>query len=451
MSQTKAKTVQVAGGGVIVTLSYLIGTLVFSVQQFRLSLFFGEGSSQIAMYVMGYLVQAGGLAFYMLAYRRRPSLWGGRNIYLAFCLIFIVSIAGVYLFDSGGGVLLFSILFNATAALGQGYYFVLLAATLDSRERIFVYAASYSIASILGSALTRVGGGTFLFRPATILLFALLIVFVSFSVLRVRPPAPEHESASSGGGPPQLGLIVSIVVVMWVLHGIGDASVAMQYSADMSYLFRRGMYAVGLTGAAFLFLKSRRAGMILTVLSLLYPLVVPALREDSLMAVLEYSLLWIFTGILSVYRFVVFADMAGEDRRFLYLAPMGLFLERLTMGVYIGFSTLFQPSELVNVVVTVSMFMALLLLFLRLLRLKAAAAALSSEDFAKRYGLTRREAEVFDIILKSDANPKELAAELFISERMLYRHLNSIYEKTGTSSRIGLLLLFYGTGEKTGV
>ncbi len=268
MRQIKSLSAQIIGSGVIVTLSYLIGTLVYSVQLFRLSLFFGEGNSQIALYVMSYLIQAAGLAFYIFAYRRRPVLWGSRKMYLALCLVFITSIAGIYLLNGGASVLICSILFNCAAALGQGYYFVLLAATLDSRTRIFVYAVSYSIASILGSTLTRVGGGEFLFHPGAIVLFALLIGCVICSVLRVRPPAEDNESNSSAIRPQNLGLIVWIVVVMWALHGIGDASVAMQYSADMSYLFRRGMYAVGLIGAAFLFVKNRRAGMLMTVLRL---------------------------------------------------------------------------------------------------------------------------------------------------------------------------------------
>ncbi len=93
-------------------------------------------------------------------------------------------------------------------------------------------------------------------------------------------------------------------------------------------------------------------------------------------------------------------------------------------------------------------FMALLLLFLRLTRLQAKQPATANlvEEFAKRYGLTPREAEVMEKNLKSGYQPKELAAELQISERMFYRHLNSIMEKTQTDTRIDLVLLFYGTG-----
>jgi hypothetical protein len=47
----------------------------------------------------------------------------------------------------------------------------------------------------------------------------------------------------------------------------------------------------------------------------------------------------------------------------------------------------------------------------------------------------------------ADKEVKELAAEINISERVLYRYFSSLYEKTGTSFRIGLLLLYYGGKE----
>ena len=433
-------------GGVIITLSYLMGSLVYSVQLFRLSIYFGEGKSQIAMYVLSYLVQAAGLGFYILAYRRSPGIWGSPWVYPAIAPVFLFSITGIYLLNQGVGVLACAIAFNAAAALGQGYYFVLLAGAMNKRSRIFVYTAGYSAASILSSALIRAGGGAFLFHPSSILLFALFTVCAAGAALRCRPPRRNNEDASPlGCRPPHLGLIVCIVVVMWILHAIGDASVAMQYSADMSYLFRKGMYAVGLMAAALVFSKSRRTGELLTVLSLLYPLIVPALREDSLMAFLEYSLLWIFTGILSVYRFTVFAEVADISRRFLYLAPLGLLLERLTMAACIGASALFHPSDLAYMATTVVLFAALVLLFLKLrYSHRSQSIAPSLKEFAQRYSLTPREAEVLAKMLQSDRSVKELAAQLYISERVLYRHLESIYKKTGAGSRMGLILLYYG-------
>lgn len=46
--------------------------------------------------------------------------------------------------------------------------------------------------------------------------------------------------------------------------------------------------------------------------------------------------------------------------------------------------------------------------------------------------------------LYNDKAPKEIAYDLQISERIVQRYFNSIYEKTGTQGRVGLTLLYSG-------
>ncbi len=64
-------------------------------------------------------------------------------------------------------------------------------------------------------------------------------------------------------------------------------------------------------------------------------------------------------------------------------------------------------------------------------------------QFAAKYGLTPRETEVLAVALYNDKPAKEIAFEFQISERMVQRYLNSIYEKTGVQGRVGLTLLYF--------
>ncbi len=64
--------------------------------------------------------------------------------------------------------------------------------------------------------------------------------------------------------------------------------------------------------------------------------------------------------------------------------------------------------------------------------------------FAEKYGLTPRETDVLAAALYNDKAPKEIAYDLQISERIVQRYFNSIYEKTGTQGRVGLTLLYSG-------
>ena len=64
-------------------------------------------------------------------------------------------------------------------------------------------------------------------------------------------------------------------------------------------------------------------------------------------------------------------------------------------------------------------------------------------DFANRFSLTPRETEVLAAVTADELPLKHVAADMGISLRVLQRHLTSLYQKTGTQSRVGLTKLFW--------
>ena len=64
-------------------------------------------------------------------------------------------------------------------------------------------------------------------------------------------------------------------------------------------------------------------------------------------------------------------------------------------------------------------------------------------DFAGRFSLTPRETEVLAAVTADERPLKHMAADMGISLRVLQRHLTSLYQKTGTQSRVGLTKLFW--------
>ncbi|MGN0132533.1 MAG: LuxR C-terminal-related transcriptional regulator [Lachnospiraceae bacterium] len=58
--------------------------------------------------------------------------------------------------------------------------------------------------------------------------------------------------------------------------------------------------------------------------------------------------------------------------------------------------------------------------------------------FADQFCLTMRETEILEKLVTTEDGVREIADALYISRRSLQRHIASIYEKTGTKSRIGL-------------
>lgn len=64
-------------------------------------------------------------------------------------------------------------------------------------------------------------------------------------------------------------------------------------------------------------------------------------------------------------------------------------------------------------------------------------------DFASRFSLTPRETEVLAAVTADERPLKHVATDMSISLRVLQRHLTSLYQKTGTQSRVGLTKLFW--------
>ena len=60
------------------------------------------------------------------------------------------------------------------------------------------------------------------------------------------------------------------------------------------------------------------------------------------------------------------------------------------------------------------------------------------DTYIEKLGLTAREAQVCGLLLSTDLGVQEIADELFISRRVAQRHIASIYEKAGVTTRLGL-------------
>lgn len=75
------------------------------------------------------------------------------------------------------------------------------------------------------------------------------------------------------------------------------------------------------------------------------------------------------------------------------------------------------------------------------------APPLSAEErlafYARSHGLTERENEVLAKVLESERPLREIALDVYMSERVLQRRLSSIYAKAGVKSRRALLRDFY--------
>ena len=64
------------------------------------------------------------------------------------------------------------------------------------------------------------------------------------------------------------------------------------------------------------------------------------------------------------------------------------------------------------------------------------------ESISEKYHFTQREKEAFGYLVSTEYNIQIIADKLYISRRTLERYITSIYKKTDTKSRVGLIKLY---------
>ena len=155
------------------------------------------------------------------------------------------------------------------------------------------------------------------------------------------------------------------------------------------------------------------------------------------------------------YYDLTFWRLAPKTKRPALWAPMGRILDSVSVLAAAAVHLSALPGAAVlalNLLVLACVILLMTLngdLDLRADAQEAGAAAEDDESeriarFSASFRLTARETDVLTAVLHSDLSTPKLAFELGMGERTLYRHLSSIYEKTGTDSRMALVMRLRG-------
>ncbi|HBE15189.1 MAG TPA: hypothetical protein DCY72_02930 [Ruminococcaceae bacterium] len=207
-------------------------------------------------------------------------------------------------------------------------------------------------------------------------------------------------------------------------------------------------YGAGLIAAGFVTDKSRKYGAVCALAALVIPFIPLALRGESISSTVFWALGYLAFGFYSVYRAILFSDIAKE-RGLLWLSAGGLLIGRLGDAIGAEINALFIGRESVLVVAAAVLFVAAVFLFIKLFQLLyvPAAARQKSEqevfaEFASRHDLSGREREVLRLVLDEKTN-KEISNVLSVSESTVKFHIHNLLSKTGCKSRTELMSHYY--------
>ncbi len=234
--------------------------------------------------------------------------------------------------------------------------------------------------------------------------------------------------------------VVLLSLVKNVGFGFPSADLLEGVSLESSRLF----YAVGLLAAGLIADSSRKYAALCCIAALVIPFGFLALANEPVSGTILWAADYLFYGFFSVYRAVLFCDIAA-DAGCEHLAGFGLLFGRIGDALGTALWLALETNAVALVAVAAVLFAATVFafyhLFLRLYPVRPAPRKTEEELFAHFsavYGISMREREVLRLVLAGRTNA-EIASELFITEGTVKYNVHNLFKKTGCSNRRDLL------------
>ena len=250
-----------------------------------------------------------------------------------------------------------------------------------------------------------------------------------------------------------------LVALMACIFSTLDNAVTLEHAAgtDIGQWPRLLLAASGLT-AGFLFdLKNRKYMPIIMYCIMLMSVMCVVFPKFGIPFLGGLFIFYLSSGFFVVFFTASFMELSRYMRIPALWAGMGRTANNISAVLITNFSIalLVSDDRFATVIAALVLFMAVsVVMFVYINRrnnvIKNTLADKSinksrgeySQKFAESFSLTQREHEVFERLISTEESVQEMADALYMSRRTLQRYIASIYEKTGTKSRLGLYRLY---------
>ena len=254
---------------------------------------------------------------------------------------------------------------------------------------------------------------------------------------------------------------VSAVAIMSVILGFQDSIIVAKNATGELQLFSyvRLFYAVGLLLAGIIAnIKNRvylplasGCAMTLSVLSISF------FGNSNSLYNISMAIMYFYCGFYVMFMTIMFMELGIRKSEPKLYAGFGRIVRSLVTCITVLFTTIFSNiGTPVYTILSCILSIALLILMalsgilipertiIKEIPVSFTEESLSEklEKFFEEFSLTPKEQEAFIKLTTTEMGVQEIADEMAISRRVLQRHIASIYEKTGTKTRVGLLMLF---------
>ena len=428
-----------------IAICFAMTSAVYLSWVYHLMAWTGDGATEWLTMVAGYYFQAAGLGLFIRMRRRARGnmLLAFRAAVVIFLAVSLPAISGTSL----AGTLIFGFLMNTLCGVIAGFYLNALAVLTDASRQGGVFGGGYGLSTAAVWALSLIGGGSFM-RSSSVW-FAYAALGCLALLLAWKLPLPEASPDAEGKAPEEnaprlLPFLCVTVLLLSLVKNLGFSFPSADLAAGVHLELSRVFYAAGLIAAGLLSDKNRRYGAVCTLAALAMPFLLLALTGERVPAFICWSLGYFFFGFFSVFRVLLFLDLAAQKQKW-HLAPLGLLVGRLGDALGTGICLLLGESRIALTVITALLFMLTLALFFHLYQQMYQPEAIRQkseqevfETFSLHHDLSAREREVLRQVIAERSNA-EIAEALFVSESTVKYHVHNLLRKTGCKTRMELI------------
>ncbi len=458
----------------LIFVSFLLTSAAYLSWLYHLLALVGSGAADLLTMVVGYVCQAAGIgATALCCYRRKASIT--RPVFAAVLLLHAVCLVPALLSHHPAGAISFGLLMNLLYGMIAAFYLQELTFATNgsaaAEHRGLIFGAAYCAASVAALLLSLIGGRNALHDDRIIIFYLVLTglcVWLSHylytdrekAASEVPPVSPEKSASPKKSASPEktassensagsfLILACASVFILSLVKNIGFNFPSSDIIGGVSLELSRIFYAVGLLIAGFVSDRSRRYGAISAFASLIIPFVMLALTGEPVSSMIFWCLDYFIFAYLSVYRILLFSDLAKE-RNAVWLAGFGLLFGRLGdaagTGLYMLLQMLLPGNTVVLITAAALLFILSVFVFFQLYQRLYAPTLIRQrseqevfELFAKKHDLTGRERTILRMVLEGQSNG-QIAEQLFLTESTVKYHIHNLLQKTACKNRRELM------------
>lgn len=265
--------------------------------------------------------------------------------------------------------------------------------------------------------------------------------------------------------------LVACVALMTIIFSTLDNAVTLVHASGEFNIgqWPRSLLAVSGLIAGFLYdLYARRLMTLLMYMVTLLSVISIVVIQFGGTFVIGLMVFYVAAGFFVVFFMVGFMDISFQTKLPMLWAGLGRAINNLCAFITtsVSVSLLEKGSQMTIMIVALVLFVlltcavtiyyAVFLKTERELELETLRTKLQEkeskvdwfESFVTTYSFTERERDVMKELITNGDSVGDISKALYISRATLYRHINSMTEKTGVTSRRELIQFYYSSQEK---